>query len=109
MLTSAKTAVVLCLMAGAFVAGHMMNRRQAPANSSSHSRQIPYYTCPMLCTIVLNGVVEDRLARVAAECRATGRNVHASAFDVTNPDAVADAESFAAAGAFLRASRDGTP
>jgi len=42
-------------------------------------------------TIVLNGVAPDRLEQAAQDCRASGYNAHAAAFDVTNPDAVAEA------------------
>lgn len=42
-------------------------------------------------TIVLNDVVAERLEKAVADCRADGINVHAAAFDVTNPEQVAAA------------------
>jgi gluconate 5-dehydrogenase len=42
-------------------------------------------------TIVLNDIVPERLDQAVAGCRAAGLDAHASAFDVTDPDAVAAA------------------
>ena len=42
-------------------------------------------------TIVLNGVDTERLARTVAACRAEGCAAHSAAFDVTQPDAAAEA------------------
>ncbi len=42
-------------------------------------------------TIVLNDVVEDRLDKAVADCRAEGLDAHGSPFDVTNPEQVAAA------------------
>ena len=42
-------------------------------------------------TIVLNGVAPERLERATQACQASGRKVHAAAFDVTDSEAVAEA------------------
>ena len=42
-------------------------------------------------TIVLNDIVQDRLERAVAACRADGFDAHRSSFDVTSPEQVAAA------------------